>query len=122
MRLELGQCYLDREGRVRGPLTASTAPSAAQGFLFRDGWRSWKINGDFRVYGGQRWSGNEWSRRFDLVCRVYDKGPSAVTRGRALKLLCGTHEAARAGCNPDACYSDRQACGRAHGIARAESL
>lgn len=75
MKLEYGKCYLDRSGRIMGPLVPSTAPSVVQGFLFRHGWHSWKIDGSFRAgsKGNRPVVNRPWPDRLDLVCEVRNK-------------------------------------------------
>lgn len=68
MTLTLGPTYLDREGRLIGPLVPNTAESVRQGFLFKHAHRSYKADGSYRVKNGP--PARQWPNRFDLICKV----------------------------------------------------
>ncbi len=72
MKLELGGRYLDREGRLIGPLTRNEAASAYR-FPFRHAHRSYQPNGVYRATGGIPGLARQWSNRFDLIQEIkYD--------------------------------------------------
>ena len=77
MKIELGAYYLDREGRVIGPLVANTAASAYR-FPFRHAHRSYQIDGSYRVYDGIPGLARRWSNRFNLVQRIRLKPGASV--------------------------------------------